>query len=142
MSSSRSWREPSGAEGAGLRSRAGAKTAAVTVLALAPVLGLLYWVNPAMSRLFPPCPLHWLTGLHCPGCGTLRAVHLLLHGDVRGALGMNALTVVLLPVLGLLLVRPRWGYTRWAPWVAFGVLVVYGVVRNIPVWPLTLLAPH
>ena len=105
-------------------------------------LCVLYAVNPSKSRLFPPCPLYWLTGLYCPGCGSLRAMHLLLHGNIKGAFGMNPLMVLSLPVLGLLLMRPRWAYLRWMPWAAFTLLVVYGVARNIPMWPFTLLAPR
>ena len=47
---------------------------------------LVYLVDPAGSRAFPPCPSPWLTGFHCPGCGTLRSLHRLLHGDLAGAL--------------------------------------------------------
>lgn len=106
------------------------------------ILSILYVANPAMSGLFPRCPLHWLTGLFCPGCGSLRATHLLLHGNLVGAFGMNPLMVLSLPVLGLLVVRPRWSYAQWLPWAVLTVLIVYGIARNIPMWPLTLLAPY
>lgn len=42
------------------------------------------------------CPFRLLTGLPCPGCGSLRAVNNLTHGDVTAALSSNAVTVVLL----------------------------------------------
>ncbi|MEW5722540.1 MAG: DUF2752 domain-containing protein, partial [Thermodesulfobacteriota bacterium] len=42
----------------------------------------LYLVNPAVSALYPPCPFHALTGLYCPGCGTLRGLNQLLHGHL------------------------------------------------------------
>ena len=48
------------------------------------------------------CPVLELTGLHCPGCGATRAIWLLLHGDVAGAVGHNAL---LLPALAYLALR-------------------------------------
>jgi len=106
------------------------------------LLCVLYAVNPSVSRLFPPCPLHWLTGLYCPGCGSLRATHLLLHGNLSGAFDMNPLMVLSLPVLGLLVMRPRLAYLQWMPWAAFTVLIAYGIARNVPMWPLTLLAPR
>src|SRR5579872_586117 len=53
--------------------------------------------DPATSGLFPPCPLHYLTGWYCPGCGSLRAMHALLHGNLQQAWAMNPLTIVLLP---------------------------------------------
>jgi hypothetical protein len=36
----------------------------------------------------------------------------------------------------------RWVYRPWVPWAVLVILVGYGVLRNIPVWPFTLLAPH
>jgi len=104
-------------------------------------LAALYLANPGRSPLFPPCPFHKFTGLYCPGCGSLRALHHLLHGDVAGAMAMNALMVLSLPVLGAFLVRPAW--TR-KPWIAYAVLIViivYWIARNIPGAPFNRLAP-
>jgi hypothetical protein len=105
-------------------------------------LGALFFFDPAISLLFPPCPIHWLTGLYCPGCGSLRALHLLLHGNFMGALRMNALLVTSLPIIVLLVIRHRWAYFKWAPWAVFTILIVYTVFRNIPLWPFELLAPN
>lgn len=110
--------------------------------ALGIFLVLLYAENPATSRLYPPCPFRLLTGLHCPGCGSLRALHNLLHGRVQAALSLNPLMVVSLPILGIMLGNPAWIYRRWVPWVSLGVLVGYGILRNIPFRPFLLLAPH
>jgi hypothetical protein len=55
---------------------------------------------------------------------------------------MNPLMVVSLPVIGLLFFKPAWSYKKWVPWACFIILIVYGVVRNIPVSPFTCLAPH
>ena len=41
-------------------------------------------------QLFPPCMLHRLTGLSCPGCGMQRFVHALANGHVGEAVGYNA----------------------------------------------------
>ncbi|MGA8200207.1 MAG: DUF2752 domain-containing protein, partial [Candidatus Sulfotelmatobacter sp.] len=59
----------------------------------------LDFFDPATSGLFPPCPLHYLTGWYCPGCGSLRALHQLLHGNLSAAWALNPLTVLLLPFL-------------------------------------------
>ena len=56
--------------------------------------------DPATSGIFPPCPFHYLTGLYCPGCGSLRAIHHLLHGNLQAAWAMNPLAVLLLPFVG------------------------------------------
>ena len=54
--------------------------------------------DPSASRWFPRCPFLMLTGLKCPGCGTQRAIHALLHGDVLSALRFNALLPVIIPL--------------------------------------------
>jgi hypothetical protein len=103
---------------------------------------ILFAFNPSQTRIFPPCPLHWATGLYCPGCGSLRAMHCLLHGHVAAAFRLNPLLLVTLPVLGALTLRRAWALKPWLPWAVVVVLLAYGVARNIPAWPLTLLAPH
>jgi len=115
-------------------------------------LVLLRLFDPATSGVFPPCPLHYLTGLYCPGCGSLRAIHALLHGNTTEAWAMNPLTVVLLPfiaygLLSELLARLR-GSGLPQPMLPasmihalFVVVVGFGVARNVPMHPFSLLAP-
>lgn len=113
---------------------------------------LLYVFSPSESGLFPPCPFHALTGWYCPGCGSLRALHQLLHGDILAAMHLNPLMVLSLPFvayglaaemlktcLGIRLpgVRLR---AYWI-WAIFAVIVLYGIARNIPYSPFILLAP-
>jgi len=102
----------------------------------------LYFFNPTDTVVFPPCPFHFATGCHCPGCGSLRAIHNLLHGRMTAAMSQNPLMVISIPILGLMFIKPRWTYTPWVPWAAMVVLITYGIIRNIPIWPLTLLAPQ
>lgn len=108
--------------------------------------------DPATSGLFPPCPLHYLTGWYCPGCGSLRAIHQLLEGNLRAAWAMNPLTLILLPFLtyglaswALLEIRGR-GLPRIflpAVWIRAlcAVIILFGIARNLPLHPLDLLAP-
>lgn len=113
---------------------------------------LLRLFDPAHSFIFPPCPVRYFTGLYCPGCGSLRAMHALLHGDLRQALAMNALTVTMLPFIGYGLVsdinmhfhgRPMPGTTLPANWIRIlcAIIVLFGAARNIPFHPFDLLAP-
>jgi hypothetical protein len=99
--------------------------------------------DPAASAIFPPCPFHALTGLHCPGCGAARAGHALLSGDLAGAVGHNVLLVVAAPWLALGVVRETLRVTgarvsssapRSAWWIraALAVLVTFTVLRNLP----------
>jgi hypothetical protein len=52
----------------------------------------LFVFDPAVTAWFPSCPLFALTGWLCPLCGSLRALHALLHGNVEAAVQFNALT--------------------------------------------------
>lgn len=99
-------------------------------LVLLPAAGLLYSYNPVTSGLFPPCPFYWLTHLHCPGCGSTRALHNLLHGDVVTAFDMNPLLVLSIPFVALLTLRPSISKARYLPAVVGVVLVGYGILRN------------
>jgi hypothetical protein len=121
----------------------------LTLVILAAVTVLLFFFNPSDASIFPPCPFHYFTGLYCPGCGSLRAFHQLLHGNIIKALDLNPLMVLMLPVLILLIVLPlimkkavtnsflkiNWG------WILFSVIVVFWILRNIPFFPFNILAP-
>jgi hypothetical protein len=113
----------------------------------------LFVFNPATSGIYPICPFHVLTGLHCPGCGTGRAIHQLLHGNLWAALRLNPLAVLLLPPLAygcLSIALEMFGRKRlpsvfipafWI-WMLLAVILLFWVLRNLPYYPLTLLAPH
>jgi hypothetical protein len=119
----------------------------ICLLAGLALSGMLFFLNPATTWFFPPCFFHKVTGLYCPGCGSTRALHCLLHGQIYEAIRNNALIVLALPLFGgIILVRaasqrPATA-SRWR-WVALlmAVLVLFGVVRNIRRPPFTLLAP-
>jgi hypothetical protein len=100
-------------------------------------------VDPNEPGHYPTCPFLALTGHSCFGCGSLRAMNALAHGDVAAAAGLNVLAVLSLPVLGFIWLR--WAKRSWvgrprvwaAPaWWIYGLLlsvVAFGVVRNLPV---------
>lgn len=62
-----------------------------------------YWLFDPSRFIFPRCPVFVLTGWECPGCGSQRALHALLHGDIAGAWHYNAFLICLAPVVALLL---------------------------------------
>jgi hypothetical protein len=116
--------------------------AAVAVVG-AGLFTLLRLHDPHGSGSYGYCPSLMLTGLPCPGCGGLRAVNDLTRGDVAAAVSSNVLAVALVAGLGvawlmwvrrrwrglggpMLVLSERWGYT------ALVVLLVFGVVRNLP----------
>jgi hypothetical protein len=63
-------------------------------LGLAVVTAALALFDPATTWWFPSCPFHAMTGLLCPFCGSLRAIHALLRGAPLAALAFNPLVIV------------------------------------------------
>jgi len=112
---------------------------------------VLFFFEPGRYSFYPRCALHQATGWLCPGCGSLRALHQLLHGNVVAALHLNVLFVFsLLPFLGLgarsvarklggqpdsLVLRPA------LLWGALAILLLFGILRNLPFAHSAWLAP-
>lgn len=118
----------------------------------AAALAMLLFFDPATSGLFPPCPLRYFTGWYCPGCGSLRAMHQLLQGNLRAAWALNPLTVLLLPFLiyGAASHASRALRGKYLPqfflpaiWIRAlcAVIILFGIARNLPVHPFDWLAP-
>nr|WP_290090809.1 DUF2752 domain-containing protein [uncultured Duncaniella sp.] len=63
------------------------------VLAITAALaaGTAYYLIEPSSGLYPRCMFHQLTGLYCPGCGSQRAIHAMLHGNWSQAWSYNAI---------------------------------------------------
>ena len=111
--------------------------------------GYVASVDPNVAGHYPTCPFLAVTGWYCPGCGSLRAIHALGHGDLPTALARNPFAVVALGYLAVTWVlwlrravtqRP----VRWLapPRVLYGVLgaiLMFWVLRNLPGW--TFLSP-
>jgi hypothetical protein len=116
---------------------------ALTIGGLAAATLALHVRDPHVKYSWGLCPSAAL-GFSCPGCGGLRAVNDLTHGDVGAALSSNLLVTALVPVAAVLL--GLWAVDRWrgrvARWdldrvrpAAYGFLVVVAVftlARNLP----------
>ncbi|MEW2577595.1 DUF2752 domain-containing protein [Streptomyces syringium] len=104
-------------------------------------------VDPNEPGHYPACPLLRHTGLYCPGCGGLRGVHALAHGDLATALGANALAVAgyaafavfwagwLVRALRAVPAAPAAsvrGPRRGLWWALGGLVLLFTVVRNLP----------
>ena len=118
------------------------------------ILVTLLIFDPAETSFFPACPFHLITGLHCPGCGSLRAVHQLLHGNILNALDLNPLMVLFLPFLGCIaisylsflltgkyLFSLRFTNSAKLCKIILWLFLIYWILRNIPYFPFNLLAP-
>ncbi len=74
-------------------------------IAVASVIAAVYFIfDPAGSAWFPRCPFLVMTGYRCPGCGSQRALHALLHGEMGEAWRYNALLMLELPLMVMLTV--------------------------------------
>ena len=69
----------------------------LAVVLVACALAFYYFINPSLALWFPRCPIKFLTGFSCPGCGGQRATHALLHGNVGEALSYNYFYIIAIP---------------------------------------------
>ena len=112
--------------------------------ALGATLAILYFYAPTEYAFYPRCFLHSMTGLSCPGCGCLRAVHQLLHGEVAAAFRLNPLFLLSLPIAACAALAQMLGFRTnrmlfarfqrpaWI-WSVFGIILAFGILRNVPI---------
>lgn len=91
---------------------------------------------------FPKCPFRSITGLLCPGCGSQRAVHQILHGHLMKAVQLNVLLIpgLIYAIAGYGLaffqptawpsIRQKW-YGINAAWISLAIILVFWIVRNM-----------
>lgn len=113
---------------------------------------LYFFADARHSGFFPRCPFFMITGFLCPGCGSQRSVSSLLHGDIKQALHFNVLLVASLPFLlyssavGVMnvfrtkIVIQKIFYSPVFVKIVFAVVMLFWVLRNIPVYPFTILS--
>jgi len=106
----------------------------------------LFFFEPGKSGFFPGCPFRLLTGFTCPGCGTTRALHQILHGHFDTAFTLNPLLLLAIPFILLALIRysvivmrgdvPRPNALP-APYIyaIFFIILSFWIFRNTPYYP-------
>lgn len=113
---------------------------------------LFFLLNPIEYEIFPRCIFNSITGYYCPGCGSQRAIHSLLHLDFAGVVSYNFLFIPAFllifyhyvhPFLNLKLnwKLPNIFILKSTPWIIFAVVIVFWVLRNLPFYPFSVLAP-
>ena len=106
----------------------------------------LFVFEPGRSGFFPACPFRLLTGFTCPGCGTTRALHQILHGHFAAAFMLNPLLLVAIPFLLFAFLRysvivMRGGVpaqNRLPPpyiYALFFIVLSFWIFRNTPFYP-------
>jgi hypothetical protein len=121
---------------------------AVAVVPLAGCVAVALADPRAADSPWPVCPTKLYTGVDCPGCGGLRAVACVLHGDVAGGLHYNAFALLVLLLLvwswvawivGRLRAKwtKSWLHWKWTPLAVPAVLLLWFVIRILPFAPFT-----
>jgi hypothetical protein len=114
---------------------------------------LFFFINPGEHQIFPQCIFYSLTGYHCPGCGSQRAIHNLLHLNIPGVVHHNILFIPALLAIAyhylhsvlnqkFQLKLPNLFYMKNFPWIVLGFVLAFWVLRNLPVFPFNALAPN
>ena len=124
----------------------------IGVLTFLGMLAVYVFWNPADANIFPKCPFYVTTGIYCPGCGSQRAAHQILNGNIIEGIRHNymiALLAVVLLYQGFIYVmNERLGKNMTnllhKSKVTNSILVLvilFWILRNINVFPFTELAP-
>lgn len=96
----------------------------VSAIVIAGIIFSVYLIfDPASTWWMPQCPVYFLTGLQCPGCGSQRALHALFTGNLHEAFLHNALLLILIPYL-LVLAIVEFNRNRWPK--------TYGKLTSLP----------
>jgi len=128
-------------------------TVVLFVIIFSSAILLFFLFNPTDHSFFIPCPFNYATGYHCPGCGSQRAIHQLLHGNLSAAFWLNPLLIISLPIIIYALGQKVYNYllgtdyriglfyNRFFIYGFFGLALLFWVLRNVPYHPFSLLAP-
>jgi len=124
----------------------------VLLAVIAGIIALFFLVSPEKKGIYPECVFHSLTGYYCPGCGSQRALHSLLHLDFKGVVSNNILflpgLVVMCYGIAIPEINRRFNknyknflYNKWTPLWIFVIIILFAVLRNLPYYPFNVLAP-
>ncbi|MGH9929780.1 MAG: DUF2752 domain-containing protein [Pyrinomonadaceae bacterium] len=124
-------------------------TALLIWLSIALGATYLFIFEPGRTGFFPACPFRMVTGFACPGCGSTRGLHRLLHGDLIAAFEFNPLMVLSLPFLLYAIMRYTAAAVSGRPlqkhfvnakyiWMLFAVIMSFWVFRNTGLYPFPL----
>lgn len=114
----------------------------IILISLGAALFLYYKINPQSDYFFLKCPFKMATGLDCPGCGSQRALHSLMHGEFRQAFSYNPIFIFAIPYLFAGILLEWFGLKYKYPqlrkilfgtksiYLAATIIIVFFVLRN------------
>jgi hypothetical protein len=119
---------------------------------LAAVAILFFFLDPSEHDIFPRCIFYSVTGYYCPGCGSQRSIHSLLHFDFKGVVQHNVLFLMAVPALLYHYLHPFFNkkfyknlpnlfYMKATPVVVLILIILFWFIRNLPFFPFSGLAP-
>lgn len=82
------------------------------------------------------CPIRYMTGISCPGCGMTRAVDSLIHCDIKMAFHYHPL-IFFLPIIGIVFFFKDKIYTN-----IFNVIIIIFIIIFIAVYIIRLIDPN
>lgn len=113
---------------------------AATITVAVTLMAVYFFFDPE-SEVAPKCVFRQLTGWDCPGCGSQRAFHALLHGRIGEAWGYNPALFFMIPMAVMLgwveIARsrhPKLHAAVYRPWTVLAVgigIAGWTVVRNV-----------
>ncbi|MDR3134227.1 MAG: DUF2752 domain-containing protein [Prevotellaceae bacterium] len=118
------------------------KKASLIIICLI-LLGGVYFIFNPEKGFFPPCLFYRVTGFQCPGCGSQRAIHSLLHLRIGEAFCYNLLLIPALLLVFLLVYLTCFGGKKRAPQLyrklsgrkfilsVLFIIIIYWIARNI-----------
>ena len=75
----------------------------IFVVIILVIVGYYFLLNPyEQEYFFISCPFYQISGYQCPGCGSQRAFHELLHLRIFEAIKQNVLFVLAIPYVLLI----------------------------------------
>ena len=96
-----------------------------------------HYFDPTHSPIAPKCPFWLLTGYSCPGCGSQRAIHCYLNGEIFEGIRYNYLLLPAVIYVILLTILPTKGRlhqkltSTTACWIVLAVILIWWLVRNL-----------
>lgn len=122
------------------------------LISIAALAVLFYILDPSEHQLFPKCIFYSLTGYYCPGCGSQRAIHGLLHLNFASVVSNNflflpAVAAIIYHYMQMLL---NWKfnlglqnifYHKNTPWIVLVLVILFWILRNLTIHPFSVLAP-
>ena len=109
------------------------------------ILGILYLILGSKYNFLIHCPIYEITGLYCPGCGITRMLISILKGEFYQAFRYNPLLFGLMPLIILYFIdlgiaqitKKKTLVLKLEPYIWYGlvgIFIIYGILRNIPLF--------